>query len=969
MRRGPQELGRIAAACAALAAVGLLTVPVTQAAPGTDSVTLAGQLQLEVCAKNLKFAVDPGSHMLLIARQFDPKCWSDRHYVDGLDVYSTQSMAKIGSWALDPGSNMTPGGNNLGSLGPLTVDQAHHRAFVVYDDGNFGHRVMVVDLSHLNPSATTIKPTSIYGVPGVPDSSTTVSSDDPTGAAGASAYCSATAAQFGGAGCLYSTGMSYDGTTNSLLAVEAPILSNTSSSFSTHGPSQPRTYLTALDASSGAKRWMMLLGRCSAPLSSTSTSNPGGGWVPQFDPVMTVNSGHGAAVAAGCLYSNSLTRGTYGAGTDPSRQALTGGSMMTYMVSLNPDGSLQKDGSGNAVAESFIGRPNVLAGLADPSSGRIFYAASPPLSQAAGVNAGGPTAVGFDVAHQVYIGGSTIGPAEDDAGRFNMAVGGGRLYSIGSDGVVVADTTSTPQGQGLHFSRPLCAGAARSYVTDVVADPGTRKVFAYANICGDSSKHRPYLLIYQDGIPSLAQAKPPNPDGYTQQIAEQEGVTQRQFGAHGEATGARFRLVGGVTALEKGASAGAYDLVLQNVAGFQPPQALQAATQADYNSREIELGKVRNADVSNYQASAEALAAGLDRTSRAQLETQGHPWPYKETDCSDPGTGKPPANNYGGDTKGSVSCDLASHTTDAIATSGPAGMTLGGAAPPTPDLPVLVGQTYAEAKVSLGAEGTVANTVSEARSTVIGPVSIKSIRTESRCVAHGRTSTARCSFTRSINGATNAGQPMGSGACETKVGVGPVVDTCGQLLAALNTIRPGILVFSMPGPDTQPGFFAGSPGGYQSVTQRELYAHLQDTVLNYDPSVQVPGLHVVYNNDTPDVPSRLDIQLANVQAEAHYGVSPAGHFDVPVAPLAPIAATLPPPEAPSLDSRHTAAPGGLPGILAALGRLIERILAGIGWLLRSPLQAASMAMLITLLGTSVYLAIKRRRLEALEGVS
>jgi hypothetical protein len=955
-------MGRIAAGCVALVALGMLTVPVTQAAPGADSVTLAGQLQLEPCAKHLKFAVDPGSHMLLVARQFDPKCWSDRRYVDGLDVYSTLTMAQVGSWALDPGSNMTPGGNNLGSLGPLTVDLAHHRAFVVYDDGNFGHRVMVVDLGQLNPGARTIKPAAIYLVPGVPDSSTTVSADDPTGAAGASTYCSATAFQFGGDGCLYSTGMSYDTATNSLLAVEAPILSNSSSSFSTHGPSQPRTYLSSMDASSGAKRWMMLLGRCSAPLSSTSTSDPSGGWVPQFDPVMSVNSGHGVTVAAGCLYSNSLTRGTYGAGTDPSKQALAGGSMMTYMVSLTPEGSLQKDSSGNAVAQSFIGRPNVLAGLADPGSGRIFYAASPPLSQAAGVNAGGPTAVGFDAAHQVYIGGSTIGPAQDDAGRFNMAVGGGRLYSIGSDGVVVTDTTSTPQGQGLHFSRPLCAGSARSYVTDVVADPGTRKVFAWANVCGDSSNHRPYLLVYQDGIPSLAQGKLPNPDDYTQQIAEQAGVTQRQFGAHGEAAGARLRLVGGTTGLLKGASAGAYDFVLQNASLANPPQQLNALSQADYNTREMELGKVRNADVSNYQASAEALAAGIDPTTKSQLQGQSHPWPYKESDCSDPGTAKPPANTYGNDTRSFVTCDLASTTADSIAESGPAGLTLGSTVPTTEAVPVLVGHTRSEAKVTLAAtgEGTIADTVSEVRSTVIGPVTIQAIRTEARCVAHGRKGTAKCTFTRSINGASNAGQPVGSGACAQQAGV----DTCGQLLAALNAVRPGILVFSMPGPDSRLGFFDGSAGGYQSVAQRELYAHLQDNVLNYDSAVMVPGLHAVYNNDTPDTPSRLDVQLANVQSEAHYGISKATFLEDHAPPQ--LTDALPPVAAASVpDVTRASAGGSSPGILATIGHLIEQFLAGLAWLLRSPLQAVLMGGMLTMFGMPIYLAIRRRRLEAL----
>jgi hypothetical protein len=959
-------ISSVVVACIVLAVLAALPGRSARAEPGPGAgLSIIGQLQLEPCAIDRKFAVASSLHMVVSVRHYDPACGPAGHLV-GLDAYSTTNLDRVGSWTLEL-PDLTAG-NNAGTLGPVAVDQDGHRAFVAFDDGHFGSRIAVVDLGHLDPGAGSVTPSAVYQAPGVPDANTAASTDDATGAAGTATYCAGAQLIFGGSGCLYVNGAYYDAATNSLDVMESPILSNQSAAFSTHGPQQPRVYLSRLDASSGQKRWMINLARCSVPLSATIGAQQ---WVPLPDPTMVFHSAGGDGVAAGCLFSHSFTRGSYGGTANASNAALAGGSMMTYIIPLKPDGSLFIDANQRVQSDSYIGRPNVLAGLPDPSSGRMFYAAAPPVAQTTVANAAGPTAIGFDISHHAYIGATTAGPPEDNAGGFNLAVAGGRIYSVGADGVIVGDTTSTPQGQGIRFPLAICEpGGPRAYVASLQADVATRRVFAWFTNCDDSNSRRPYLVVYQDSIPSLAQAATPNPDSYTQQVAEQPGMTQNQFGAHGEATGSRFRLIGGTTGLVKGGTAGGYDLALQQVPpGVQPPDAVRPQTQPDFATREMQLAYVRNADVSNYQATAQSLAAGSDTTTAEQLKSTAtkQDWPFVPADCSSPGK-EEMANTYGGDTKSSVDCDLSTHSASAVADAGPAGFTLtslkGGLQAP-PALPFLVGQSHGESQVTLDtAKGITSNTIAEARNVTAGPVFIRSIRSESHCVAHGRTGTATCTFTRTVNGVTNGGQAVGGGACRQVDGPAGATDTCAAMLAQLNAIDPGILVFSMPSPDGRAGFFDGSPGGYQAVAQRELYAHLEDNVLNYDGSVQVPGMQVVYNNDTPDTPSRLDMQLANVQSETHYGISQASSFEE--AAPATLTDALPPVAAPvSLSAGRAATPGSPPGFFATLGKLIEQFLAGLSWLLRSPLQALLMAGMITLFSLPIYLAVRRRRLEAL----
>ena len=959
MRRG-LSIGACAAFLLALTgAGGVASVP-------EQTISLKAHLPLEKCAGIRRLAVEPSLGLMILVRSNGPNtsgCPSNSHYGAALDAYASGSSNHVGTWKLTLPS-LNENGIDIGVLRPLVVDLKHHRLFVIYSDGSYQDRVIVLDLTHLAGRPSPLSNLAAYALPFHADPGTAGTADDPSGSAYPSAGCTAmTANSASPSACLRTVNAAYDPGSDTLDVLMSEIQGSVDN-FSSHGPNSPRPYLFQVGATSGQQRWSVFLGRCSSPLGSTNYAIS---FVPLADPIMVVPRAGGAFLSVGCLFSKSETRGLYPASSKPSDAALTAGSMMTYVINLKPDGSLQVDAGGNPVLAEFIGRSNVYSGLSDPVAGRFFYVAAPPLGEAGATNASGPTAVAFDIAHQVYLGAITIARPSDAAlGGFMLTNAGGRLYSITGDGITAADSTATPEGQGVFFPIPLCSPATKhTTISAAIADPVSHHIFALPSVC-DKFDPLPYALVYQDDVPSLSPPPTPDPDTYTRQIKEQPGVTQVQYGAHAEATGARVRLIGGVTGALKGGTSGGYDFLFDNPTGVGlPPQA------GDYATREFEFAKIRTSDVSNYQSTAEAVTSAIDPQTAQQLKsgTPSVSWPFLPSSCSDPGN-RTSTNAYGPDTNSSVACDFVKHGVTAHSDSGPVGLTLTlGGVDATP-IPVVanVGRAHTTTSISLDpAKGLVSDTVSTVEGLGVAGVEIAVIKAESICHAHGHTATASCTYSRSIGGLRVGGVPVGPGAC-VQAGA---IDTCSQLLATLNTIQPGILIFSMPAPDARPGFLPGSKGGYQAVAQRELYRHLQDDVLNYDPSVQLPGLQVFYNNDSTDAPSRLDIQLANVESESHYGISTAEPFTLPalvdvpavlgdagnLGPIGPSKLPLP------ALTQHPMTAGEV------ISTVVHRFVEGFGFMVRTPREAAGVAALVAMFATPLALAIRRRKLEDIVGGS
>jgi hypothetical protein len=911
-----------------------------------------GQLDFDRCAYNQRhlFAVDEGLHLLLETRVVGGgmQCTPAQKVGAYLRAISTSSLEVVADVRL----GITPYVNSS-DIQTVVVDSSAHRLFLTYLAPT-GESLAAFNLEPLLHKPTELAAQLNVLLPAAPPAATAISTTDPAGGVPPAAV--------GASGLPYlgPVSMQYDAGSGSLLVVEAESSSGSlgvEPSTSAHGPLSAQTYIFQLDGKSGALQWAQQLAACFAPLPLPAPS----GLQPQVpDPVMRIPGGRTDVVAVGCAYRRGPTVLT--TKTNSSLDALIGGGSLTYLIPLNERGVPVGYGpTSQGDSSYYIGRPGAIFGVADPLSGRIFYATSPPPSSG-GPNSSGPAAVTFDAVHRAYVGAPSVGPGAAAGGGYVLAAGGGRLYSFGPGGVVLVDAGATPLGQGVVLPTYSCNTAT------VVTDASLRRLFVqpYAECSkppGGGAAPLASLLVYQDEYPGFPPAIAIDPDTYTTQVVEQPDKTFAQYGGHAAATGTRLRLVGGVTGLIRGATFGGSDVVLGST---------QTPVSGDSGTRDLNLAVVTGSGLDNYQVSARALPAGTDPTTEKSAA-----WPFAEAACSDPGRPRN-GHDYGADTATRVECNRSARLADASSSAGPVGFTFNfaggaGSGAAIPSLPATLGQSAATTTVRVDPDkGLVSQSHAIVKHADIGAVSLASIEAKVECQAHGHTSTAICTYRRVLSGVRVNGALVGTGSCVTDTTPANAVDTCRETLAALNAVQPGQLVFTMPSPDLRPGYLRGTPGGYQAVAQRELYQHLQDGTLNYDSSLEVPALQVLYVNDSFSAPSRLDLQLANVQAEAHYGVqavAPMGISADGVAPVLDSAGILPSNSGQGLSANAVPEPapatgqgGGPGGLLGAAERALERVLAGLTFFARSPQTGLLVASLLALLGAPLGVAWRRRRL-------
>ena len=862
--------------------------------------------------------VDPGLQVLVLVRYV----WSGCANVTGvhlqLQAYSTRTLAKVGD------ATMKTSQDNV-YVHHLPLDAIHHRVFVVWDDISAPSPGVIEEYSladllsgrpSIAPDATSSYPTSGTSLASGPDGSGAAPTTDPAAAAGDQQ--------------LEPTAARYWPATNTLYMAmtEVETFSLGSSDTSVHGPAANDTYVMAEDATSGAQLWALRLTLCTGMAQGASGV---------YDTPLLVRSVPGGVdVAVSCLATRGVV-GTSGQGA---------GTILTYDVPLG------RNGLPDSSAVSYqLGRVNAEGGAVDDATGRIFIASPPSIaaSQAGGATASGPSAVVYDAAHRAYVGAPTMGGPDIAFGGFAVADAAGRFYAVGPDGVTVVDAAPTPLGQGVLSPTYHCNANL------AIADPVQRRLFVWpvqgctAADPGIAPKGD-HLDVLQDEYPSVSPPPPPDPDSLTTQVAEQSGVTDAQYTGAADATGSRIRLIGGESGLVDGLVVGNYSYALG--------QAGQNDPIADYSTRELDTAVISSTSLTNYQAQAGSVAATADDVTATDIKTHtGQDWPIAAVACSDPGTPTDQVS-YAGNTGSSTSCAFQKEAeANSHAESVGLLLTLAGQSGPAPfDL----GRAVSTTSVKLDSSGL----VSDARSVVtgidIGAVRIDAVTSEAKCQAHGRTGTASCTYTRLLNGLSINGSPQQG--CVQMAGPNGESDTCQTLLDELNSIEPGYLVFSTPLPDGRPGFVNGSPGGYQAIVQRELYQHLQASVVNYDDSTDLPGLQILYIQDSNTQPSRVDVQLANVEAETHYGITLLypGCASCAAAPPALPAVSIPTPAPLHLTGKPGAVgqSGGLAGIL-------QKVWKGFSLLLRSPAAALAATALLLMLVAPLLMGMRRRRLELL----
>jgi hypothetical protein len=952
-------MGRIAMALAQALLLGALVVMLAPGRAGAAN-DAAGIYSLGAripfphgCTANSDLAgMDPvtGSVVTIAANPTPNKCPG---LPDGTGVWLRETPAAT----LVPGPliklNLAYYANSaFDILAAMSIDAKSHSLFVFYAgqppagsstcSANWIERY---DLNAITHGAKQLDAAQVMAVPyyvdPTVDGSQSVSLDDPTAVIQTGEVCQDLAPY----------DLAYDPQTGSIDAVEAAVSPFT---VSAHGSGLEDVYPMYdfhLDRS-GSVKWGVQLGKCTQNLPTDHFNDV------SRRTVMHVHLGTADLVAGGCMYTRAPSSGTgsgNGAATLP-----TVGSMLAWVIRIGADGT-------PSAPAYYLGRSNVQSVVADPSSSRLLFGALPPPAATA-ASAPGPAAVVFDLAHLSYIGAPTIDATLSDGTTSipSMVTAGGRWYTAGRGGLFVGSTTSTPVGQGLRY--PVYS----SYTGVLLADPVSHRIFVQRYDSANGGL-LPYFDVFQDSNQSLTGTPAEPPDSLTKQIDEKPGVTAAQFAGHSDAVGARFRVVGGTSGLIDGSTFGLLTLtggiLSSSTNGAVGGIPSTCSLPPDYSSRELDFGAVRAADLNNYEANAHADVAEADTSTQTQLtqattpdcttHTTGATWPFTEQNCSAPVVPQS-SRQYGGDSSDQVNCSLGqSVAATSQSESVGVGMAILGASQASSSPPLVeVGQAGSKLSIQLDPKaGTLTTVESWATALLAGGAKIDSVRATVSCAAHGRTGTAACTYQKVIGAVYVNGARVSSGCVVEQSGSGAVNDTCKPLLDILNSLQPGLLVFNAPFPDTRADAYYGSHGGYQAVAQRELYEHLQDSILNYDESSEVPGLQILYVNDSPTAPSRLDVQLANVEAESHYGILPAnsdiGGFGPAGIALPSLPITVPPPAVVHAISRSP---------LATIVQLIQHVIDGVKFLLRTPWQGLLAGLTLLLLSWPLVMAVSRRRL-------
>lgn len=295
------------------------------------------------------------------------------------------------------------------------------------------------------------------------------------------------------------------------------------------------------------------------------------------------------------VFQASLTAGIYVA------CAAQGGTGQVVRVTL--------DGNGRPAAEQAYPGPLAMAdALADPGADRMLIKVA---------NAEGDSWWVFDGTSSAYTGviGSTIAPANTAAGIDPTS---GRLYVLAgktfkgertsAGGLLLSDSRRSPAPQMLAFEEFSEHGTG-SVVVDVHPTTGERVVYA-----------RPfgklYWRVFKDTVPISTDPDVDDQDRLTIQDPtvekEDPSIHGRNFGGSTHAYGARALLVGGLN----GTPATGPDISSIRVGRHAPTWTNSPCGTGD---RELIVGTVRNAALSNQISSASATISDVDAGTPADL--------------------------------------------------------------------------------------------------------------------------------------------------------------------------------------------------------------------------------------------------------------------------------------------------------------------------------------------------------------
>jgi hypothetical protein len=585
----------------------------------------------------------------------------------------------------------------------------------------------------------------------------------------------------------------------------------------------------------------------------------------------------------------------------------------------------------------------------DFSSGQSYWDPGSKRLTMAALSAGAATTYVFDATTNSYVGNISTGKNFVKQAGINILTG--RYYAAtGSTlfGLVAADVRATPASQGANY--PAFANDANKNPVDdapMAIDAVGRRIFLRYNLAtegGGSEFH-----IVEDRLPVYLPPPKADPDVNTTDAPEAPGKTDSTYASAAQGYGSRFRQIGGEQTLEGNITMFGADFLNNSPVGR--------------GTRELRGAYLTHLAVLNTEAGASAISVDRDRgNTQSDLDRAHAPhpdqlppdfsipggvdpfqppvgWPIKDAYCADFG-GEEAANTS---TNAQVSCDSSKHVATASALFTGATIDQLG-----------VSSSNFQSKVNVtGAMGSVSTITSTAKgiSVLGGRLQVRSVVSEASATAHGRKGTAKATWRREVQGVTIDGTPVCDQQCDTRA-----------IIDAVNSAFAGKVVVQFPLPE-----LSQSPGGYEALVRRPEAQQLEEVLLNGEAQDRlfVPGMVIMVAEDGPKA-ARTRVDLAGVEAEAHYGISVLESFGAgadgsdldslvaagglgdavgsPLFGLTPGAGGATPESV-----SNSSSPSGAGGLVGDAGRLIWNGLHGLGALL--PIWAVLLA--------PIYLSARR----------
>lgn len=471
-------------------------------------------------------------------------------------------------------------------------------------------------------------------------------------------------------------------------------------------------------------------------------------------------------------------------------------------------------------------------------------------------------------------------------------LGAGRAYIFQpSPALVSADTGRLPVDQGAALPLGDAAGGAGG----LLVDPVTRRIFLLGTPDSRSGKEPITVMsVLQDTRPAPLGSEPADPDSLTHQVPVTPD-TPVAYSAFASGYGAKAIAHGSENLGETGSgtpSQAASNAIstcnngVKNFGGTPDAPACIAAPGLPEGTRSIAVGQVRETELSNSAAKANATSMAVDEITEGNARTLSSTNPTTLVNINNvtppDTTGAPPPPDTS-EQSAPASCadfgDRKSAPTGAGSTAAcdHTGQQAGAAAvsPAALQLPGLeVASAMSATRVARTADNqvlTVAN--ASARGIVLsvpgGPtVRIGEVAATATSAAAGRTGTAGSSYDRIISAVTVT-DPAGAQVFACGFTTTPACDPR-QLTAVVSRYTPAPVLFLTPDPDPDPQVRA-SAGGAQAVITKSRFQYWNDYFTGGDVGSEVAGLQVVLVGDQ-NQPSRLTLNLAGVRVESHNAI-------------------------------------------------------------------------------------------------